>query len=67
MTTLAYVDPGVGLLAWQALVAFFVGLIFYLKKTRTWITNTVSKVFRPNVVSPTKKPAPAPEGELVSK
>lgn len=37
MKLLAYVDPGLGLLAWQAVVAFFVGLAFYLKKTRTWL------------------------------
>jgi len=42
----AYIDPGVGLLIWQATVATFVGLLFYLKKTRNWIIGFVWKVFR---------------------
>ncbi|HEU0011924.1 MAG TPA: hypothetical protein VFT34_19075 [Verrucomicrobiae bacterium] len=35
MTILAYVDPGSGMLAWQLVVAGFVGLVFYLKKVRS--------------------------------
>jgi len=35
MTLLAYVDPGSGMLAWQLVVAGFVGLVFYLKKVRS--------------------------------
>jgi len=31
---LAYVDPGSGLLIWQALVGAVIGALFYLKKTR---------------------------------
>lgn len=31
---LAYVDPGSGMLAWQLIVAGFVGLLFYFKKVR---------------------------------
>jgi hypothetical protein len=46
MKTLAYIDPGLGLLIWQTAVAAFVGLIFYLKKTRSWIFNLFRKVFR---------------------
>lgn len=37
MAILAYVDPGTGLLAWQAVVAAFVGTFFYVKKTRDWL------------------------------
>jgi len=33
---LAYVDPGSGMLAWQLIVAGFVGLLFYLKKIRSF-------------------------------
>ncbi|HEY5910183.1 MAG TPA: hypothetical protein VJA21_06215 [Verrucomicrobiae bacterium] len=46
MITFSYVDPGLGLLAWQAAVAFVVGLLFYLKKTRAWITQFFRRVFR---------------------
>ena len=46
MAIIAYVDPGLGLLAWQALVAVFVGLLFYLNKTRTWLAKLLRKVFR---------------------
>jgi len=35
MTILAYVDPGSGMLAWQLVMAGFVGLLFYLKKVRS--------------------------------
>jgi hypothetical protein len=45
MTLLAYIDPGVGLLIWQAIVAAFVGLLFYLKKTRRWIIGLFRKMF----------------------
>lgn len=48
MAIIAYVDPGLGLLAWQALVAVFVGLLFYLKKTRTWLAKLFRKLFRGN-------------------
>jgi hypothetical protein len=48
MTILAYVDPGMGLLAWQALVAACVGTLFYLKKTRTWLVALVQKPFKSN-------------------
>jgi len=47
MTVLfAYIDPGMGLLAWQALVAAFLGTLFYLKKTRTWLVGLFLKLFR---------------------
>jgi hypothetical protein len=62
MITFAYVDPGLGLLAWQALVATFLGAIFYVKKTRDFLIRLFQKLFRigqrpqPAVTSP---PSPA--------
>ena len=49
-----YVDPGLGLLAWQAIVALFLGVLFYVKKTRDWAIGLLRKLFRPN-----KSPQPA--------
>jgi hypothetical protein len=46
MTILAYVDPGLGALIWQAIIAAFVGFMFYLKKTRRWIGELFLKIFR---------------------
>jgi hypothetical protein len=46
MTILAYVDPGMGALVWQTVVAAFVGFVFYLKETRRWIVNMFLKIFR---------------------
>ena len=46
MAIIAYVDPGLGLLAWQALVATVVGILFYLKKTRSWLAKGFRKLFR---------------------
>jgi hypothetical protein len=42
---LAYIDPGVGALLWQTIIAAFVGLLFYLKKTRRWIVDVFRKMF----------------------
>jgi hypothetical protein len=53
---LAYVDPGLGLLAWQTVVGVFVGLLFYLKKTRTWLLRVLQRAFR---VTKREQPAPA--------
>jgi hypothetical protein len=46
MIIIAYVDPGLGLLAWQALAAFFVGLLFYVKKTRAYMARAMQKIVR---------------------
>ncbi len=57
----AYIDPGLGLLAWQALAAAFVGTLFYLKKTRTWLVAVIAKPFRakkPPEETATKTTAP---------
>jgi hypothetical protein len=45
MTIFAYVDPGSGLLAWQLVVAGFVGLLFYLKKVRSYFGRIGRKMF----------------------
>ncbi len=42
---LAYIDPGMGALVWQTIIAAFVGFLFYLKKTRRWIVGVVRKMF----------------------
>jgi hypothetical protein len=42
---LAYIDPGMGALLWQSIIAAFVGLLFYLKKTRRWIMGVFRKMF----------------------
>ncbi|HEV2391970.1 MAG TPA: hypothetical protein VG146_06360 [Verrucomicrobiae bacterium] len=47
MIILAYVDPGSGLLIWQAIIAAFLGLLFYLKKSRDWILGSFKKPSRP--------------------
>ncbi len=44
---LAYIDPGLGALLWQTIIAAFVGFLFYIKKTRHWIVGTFRKIFRP--------------------
>ncbi len=60
MNFLAYIDPGSGLLLWQAIVAAFVGFIFYLKQTRKWIVHQVQRLFgRADKTQPAEsKPAP---------
>jgi hypothetical protein len=40
----AYVDPGLGALIWQSIVAAFVGVLFYITKTRRWIVNLYRKI-----------------------
>lgn len=42
---LAYVDPGSGLLIWQAVVAAVIGVLFYLKKTRDFIFGLCRSLF----------------------
>ena len=46
MKLIAYVDPGLGLLAWQAIVAAFVGTFFYIRKTRDWLIGLARRLFR---------------------
>lgn len=46
MNLFGYVDPGLGLLAWQTIVAAFLGVLFYLKKTRTWLVDLLCRPFR---------------------
>jgi len=46
MIIFAYVDPGLGLLAWQAVVAACLGTLFYLKQTRNWLVEFFRKILR---------------------
>ena len=43
---LAYIDPGMGALAWQTIISTVVGRFFYLKKTRLWLVGIFQKLFR---------------------
>ncbi|HXF10682.1 MAG TPA: hypothetical protein VN625_07860 [Desulfuromonadaceae bacterium] len=45
---LGYIDPGQGMLIWQAIVSAFVGVLFYLKKTRQFIAGLFWKMFGRN-------------------
>jgi len=66
MTILAYVDPGLGTLIWQTIVAAFVGLFFYLRKTRQWIVKVCRKFSGRERYSPDMTPRIArqiPAGE----
>lgn len=46
MIIIAYIDPGSGLLVWQAVMATMLGLLFYMKKTRDFIVRLVRKLFK---------------------
>jgi hypothetical protein len=46
MHVLAYIDPGLGALIWQSIIGVFVGLLFYMRRTRKWLGRLMSKVFR---------------------
>jgi hypothetical protein len=43
---LGYIDPGTGLLLWQAIVSIFVGLLFYVKKSRDWLFASLRRLLR---------------------
>ena len=61
MVFVAYIDPGLGILAWQALLAACVGTLFYLKKTRTWLVRFFMRPFHakpPPEAAATKPQAP---------
>ena len=67
---IAYIDPGLGALLWQTSIAAFVGLLFYLKKTRQWIVGVFRKMFgraqKPPGVS-IEIPPPKVEAEINTK
>jgi hypothetical protein len=46
MIIFAYIDPGSGLLAWQAIMAAILGLLFYLKRTRDFLMKIAQKLFK---------------------
>ena len=47
MRILAYIDPGTGALVWQSIIGFFVGIFFYLRRTRKWIGGLMARALRP--------------------
>jgi hypothetical protein len=42
----AYIDPGLGALAWQVAVSALVGVLFCFKKTRRTIVGVFRWIFR---------------------
>ena len=58
---LGYVGPGVGLLAWQAIVGAGVGALFYLKKTRSFVVKSLVKL-----TGRRKQPGVKPAAQLES-
>jgi len=58
---LGYIDPGQGMLIWQAIVSAFVGMLFYLKKTRQFIAGVFCKVFGRNQPNKPETVSIAPE------
>ena len=59
MIIFGYVDPGLGLLLWQAVISAFVGVVFYLRKTRNWILKPFKKLLRRRK-DPVAPPLPPP-------
>jgi hypothetical protein len=45
MHILAYIDPGLGALIWQSILGIFVGLLFYMRRTRKWIGRQMRRIF----------------------
>jgi hypothetical protein len=43
----AYIDPGSGLLIWQAITAACLGVLFYLKKVRQFFGKIFQKILPP--------------------
>jgi len=46
MNCFAYIDPGSGLLAWQMVIAAFVGCLFSVKRFRMVAGRLGRKIFR---------------------
>jgi hypothetical protein len=46
MQILAYIDPGTGVLIWQSIIGVFVGLFFYLRRTRKRLGALLGRFFR---------------------
>jgi hypothetical protein len=43
---MSYIDPGLGALIWQSIIGIFVGLLFYMRRTRKWLGRLMGKVLR---------------------
>jgi len=64
MHILAYIDPGAGALIWQSIIGVFVGVVFYLRRTRKWIGSLISKALRVEQVPvKTEVPVSADKGK----
>jgi len=46
MHIFGYIDLGTGAFVWQSIIGVFVGVLFYLRKTRQWIGRIMGKIFR---------------------
>lgn len=44
--SLAYIDPGSGLMLWQVILSVIVGFLFYLKKGPLLMARFMKKVLR---------------------
>jgi hypothetical protein len=42
----AYVDPGSGAMLWQAFAALLLGLMFYIRRIRTWFGRLFNSTVR---------------------
>ena len=56
---LGYIDPGQGMLIWQAIVSAVVGIFFYLKKTRQFIAGLIWKLLGRGRTNNTANPVPS--------
>jgi hypothetical protein len=46
MYLVGYIDPGSGQLLWQVLIAAGVGVLFYLKKSRDFLSGLAKRLFK---------------------
>jgi hypothetical protein len=59
MHILSYIDPGAGALIWQSIVGIFVGIVFYMRRTRRWLGRLVGRILG-NEPSPSNNVVPVP-------
>jgi hypothetical protein len=65
-TIFAYIDPGSGALLSQMCIAAVLGLLFYLKKTRDFIWQKLSKLLRLQVKHEPAKAKTPPAEEVAT-